>query len=77
PQPQQASQALPETPQKNDFVSKILTPLKNIHLNQINQQINKITHSISSFQTLLNTFSPSPQNHSRPGSRHHPFSFPK
>uniref|UniRef100_UPI0028CB6288 spore coat protein YlbD n=1 Tax=Bacillus sp. WP8 TaxID=756828 RepID=UPI0028CB6288 len=43
----------PTQPRKPHFISKILSAVKKIHPDQINQHINKITHSISSLQTLL------------------------
>lgn len=72
-----ASEAVPETPQKNDFVSKMVTAVKKMDVNQMNEQINKMSQSISSLQSLLNTFSGSGQKHSQPGSGQHPFSFRK
>ncbi|MEC1363769.1 YlbD family protein [Bacillus subtilis] len=74
---EEASEAVPETPQKNDFVSKMVTAVKKMDVNQMNEQINKMSQSISSLQSLLNTFSGSGQKHSQPGSGQHPFSFRK
>ncbi|MGG0944188.1 YlbD family protein [Bacillus subtilis] len=76
-EPEEASAAVPETPQKNDFVSKMVTAVKKMDVNQMNEQINKMSQSISSLQSLLNTFSGSGQKHSQPGSGQHPFSFRK
>ena len=76
-EPEEASEAVPETPQKNDFVSKMVTAVKKMDVNQMNEQINKMSQSISSLQSLLNTFSGSGQKHSQPGSGQHPFSFRK
>lgn len=55
-EPEEASEAVPETPQKNDFVSKMVTAVKKMDVNQMNEQINKMSQSISSLQSLLNTF---------------------
>ncbi|QUG79493.1 YlbD family protein [Bacillus subtilis] len=74
---EEASEAVSETPQKNDFVSKMVTAVKKMDVNQMNEQINKMSQSISSLQSLLNTFSGSGQKHSQPGSGQHPFSFRK
>ncbi|MBU8749304.1 YlbD family protein [Bacillus subtilis] len=74
---EEAAEAVPETPQKNDFVSKMVTAVKKMDVNQMNEQINKMSQSISSLQSLLNTFSGSGQKHSQPGSGQHPFSFRK
>lgn len=60
-----AAEAVPEIPQKNDFVSKMVTAVKKMDVNQMNEQINKMSQSISSLQSLLNTFSGSGQKHSR------------
>ncbi|CAI6258638.1 putative protein YlbD [Bacillus subtilis] len=76
-EPEAAAEAVPETPQKNDFVSKMVTAVKKMDVNQMNEQINKMSQSISSLQSLLNTFSGSGQKHSQPGSGQHPFSFRK
>ncbi|CAF1812213.1 YlbD family protein [Bacillus subtilis] len=76
-EPEETSEAVPETPQKNDFVSKMVTAVKKMDVNQMNEQINKMSQSISSLQSLLNTFSGSGQKHSQPGSGQHPFSFRK
>lgn len=76
-EPETAAEAVPETPQKNDFVSKMVTAVKKMDVNQMNEQINKMSQSISSLQSLLNTFSGSGQKHSQPGSGQHPFSFRK
>nr|MDH3083936.1 YlbD family protein [Bacillus subtilis]WGD63701.1 YlbD family protein [Bacillus subtilis]WGD76890.1 YlbD family protein [Bacillus subtilis] len=76
-EPEEVAEAVPETPQKNDFVSKMVTAVKKMDVNQMNEQINKMSQSISSLQSLLNTFSGSGQKHSQPGSGQHPFSFRK
>ncbi|UQZ58197.1 hypothetical protein C2H93_06330 [Bacillus subtilis] len=76
-EPETAAEAVPETPQKNDFVSKMVTAVKKMDVNQMNEQIDKMSQSISSLQSLLNTFSGSGQKHSQPGSGQHPFSFRK
>lgn len=76
-EPEAAAEAVPEIPQKNDFVSKMVTAVKKMDVNQMNEQINKMSQSISSLQSLLNTFSGSGQKHSQPGSGQHPFSFRK
>ncbi|MGG1335810.1 YlbD family protein [Bacillus subtilis] len=76
-EPEEAAEAVPETTQKNDFVSKMVTAVKKMDVNQMNEQINKMSQSISSLQSLLNTFSGSGQKHTQPGSGQHPFSFRK
>nr|WGD69111.1 YlbD family protein [Bacillus subtilis] len=76
-EPEAVAEAVPEIPQKNDFVSKMVTAVKKMDVNQMNEQINKMSQSISSLQSLLNTFSGSGQKHSQPGSGQHPFSFRK
>ncbi|ASB60767.1 hypothetical protein SC22_13640 [Bacillus sp. A053] len=76
-EPEEAAEAVPETPQKNDFVTKMVTAVKKMDVNQMNEQINKMSQSISSLQNLLNTFSGNSQKQSQPGSGQHPFSFRK
>ncbi|WP_069838811.1 YlbD family protein [Bacillus sp. F56] len=76
-EPEEAAEAVPETPQKNDFVTKMVTAVKKMDVNQMNEQINKMSQSISSLQSLLNTFSGNSQKQSQPGSGQHPFSFRK
>ncbi|MCY9374929.1 MULTISPECIES: YlbD family protein [Bacillus] len=76
-EPVEAAKAVPETEQKNDFVSKMVTAVKKMDVNQMNEQIDKMSQSISSLQNLLHTFSSSDQKQSQPGSGQHPFSFRK
>ncbi|KAF1681025.1 MULTISPECIES: YlbD family protein [Bacillus] len=70
-------ETVPEPSEKNDFVSKMVTAVKKMDANQMNEQINKMSQSISSLQSLLHTFSGSGQKQSQPGSGQHPFSFRK
>ncbi len=65
-EPEEAAEAVPETPQKNDFVTKMVTAVKKMDVNQMNEQINKMSQSISSLQSLLNTFSGNSQKQSQP-----------
>ncbi|CAN2252525.1 sporulation-related protein (coat) [Bacillus subtilis] len=74
---EEAAEDVSETPQKNDFVSKMVTAVKKMDVNQMNEQINKMSQSISSLQSLLHTFSGNGQKQSQPGSGQHPFSFRK
>ncbi|MBL3647305.1 YlbD family protein [Bacillus vallismortis] len=76
-EPEEGANAVPETAEKNDFVSKMVTAVKKMDVNQMNEQINKMSQSISSLQSLLHTFSGSGQKQSQPGSGQHPFSFRK
>ncbi|PAY11184.1 YlbD family protein [Bacillus sp. 7705b] len=76
-EPEEAAEAVPETSEKNDFVSKMVTAVKKMDVNQMNEQINKMSQSISSLQSLLNTFSGNGQKQSQPGPGQHPFSFRK
>ena len=42
---------------KNDFISKMVTAVQKMDANQMNEQINKMSQSISSLQSLLSQFS--------------------
>ncbi|MEH7663436.1 spore coat protein YlbD, partial [Bacillus velezensis] len=59
------------------FVSKRVSAVKKMEINQINEQINKMSQSISSLQSLLSQFSGSSTKQPRQGSGQHPFSFRK
>ncbi|ALC80946.1 MULTISPECIES: YlbD family protein [Bacillus] len=62
---------------KNDFLSKMVMAIKNMDSDQMNEQIYKMSQSISSLQGLINQFgSGSKQEGSGNGSKH-PFSFRK
>ncbi|MCC2929738.1 hypothetical protein FO507_09265 [Bacillus mojavensis] len=76
-EPGAAAEAVTDTSERNDFVSKMVTAVKKMDVNQMNEQINKMSQSISSLQSLLNTFSGSGHKQSQPGPGQHPFSFRK
>ncbi|MGV4320479.1 spore coat protein YlbD [Bacillus mojavensis] len=76
-EPGAAAEAVTDTSERNDFVSKMVTAVKKMDVNQMNEQINKMSQSISSLQSLLNTFSGSRHKQSQPGPGQNPFSFRK
>lgn len=52
----------PDAGGKNDFISKMVTAVRKMDANQMNEQINKMSQSISSLQSLLSQFSGGSQN---------------
>lgn len=67
----------PADSEKNDFLSKMITAIKNMDSNQMNEQLYKMSQSISSVQGLINQFW-SGSKQAGPGSGNkHPFSFRK
>ncbi|MFN2746098.1 MULTISPECIES: YlbD family protein [Bacillus] len=62
---------------KNDFISKMVKAVKKMDANQMNEQINKMSQSISSLQSLLNQFSAGSGKQENHGGGEHPFSFRK
>ncbi|KAA6452982.1 YlbD family protein [Bacillus swezeyi] len=62
---------------KNDFISKMVTAVRRMDANQMNEQIDKMSQSISSLQSLLSQFSGGSQKNENHGGGQHPFSFRK
>ncbi len=62
---------------KNDFISKMVTAVKRMDADQMNEQINKVSQSISSLQSLLSQFSGGGQKNVNHSGGQHPFSFRK
>ncbi|ASB89745.1 uncharacterized protein S101395_03238 [Bacillus sonorensis] len=62
---------------KNDFISKMVTAVRRMDADKMNEQINKMSQSISSLQSLLSQFSGGNQKHADHHGGHHPFSFRK
>ncbi|MCY7770528.1 YlbD family protein [Bacillus haynesii] len=67
----------PDAGDKNDFISKMVTAVRKMDANQMNEQINKMSQSISSLQSLLSQFSSGSQKQQNQSGGEHPFSFRK
>lgn len=64
-------------PGKADFMSKMVSAVKKMDADQMNEQINKMSQSISSLQSLLGQFSSNGSKKGSSGGSQHPFSFRK
>lgn len=64
-------------PTKADFMSKMVSAVKKMDADQMNEQINKMSQSISSLQSLLGQFSSNGSKKGSSGGSQHPFSFRK
>lgn len=62
---------------KADFMSKMVSAVKKMDADQMNEQINKMSQSISSLQSLLGQFSSNGSKKGSSGGSQHPFSFRK
>ncbi|OJT68992.1 YlbD family protein [Bacillus licheniformis] len=67
----------PDAGGKNDFISKMVTAVRKMDANQMNEQINKMSQSISLLQSLLSQFSGGSQKQQKQSGGEHPFSFRK
>ncbi|MCA1029943.1 YlbD family protein [Bacillus timonensis] len=63
---------------KGDFMSKIFTTIKNVDINEVQQQISNVGSAISTIQSVIQQFQGSShQNSNETNQRPHPFSFRK
>jgi predicted translin family RNA/ssDNA-binding protein len=63
--------------EKNDFLSKMVHAIKNMDSNQMNEQIYKMSQSISSLQGLINQFGGGSKQSGNGNGGSQPFSFRK
>lgn len=61
----------------NDFLSKMAAAIRNMDSNQMNEQIHKMSQSISSLQGLINQFWSGSKQSGTGSGNSHPFSFRK
>jgi arginyl-tRNA--protein-N-Asp/Glu arginylyltransferase len=67
-----------ETSTSKGFMSKIVSSLKNIDVNDLEKHIANFQEAISAIQNVIGQFQSGKQNHSHTSARnHHPFSFRK
>ncbi|MBA2870684.1 putative PurR-regulated permease PerM [Anoxybacillus calidus] len=67
-----------ETSTSNGFMSKIVSSLKNMDVNNLEKHIASFQEAISAIQSVIGQFQGGNQNHSHTSAQnHHPFSFRK
>jgi arginyl-tRNA--protein-N-Asp/Glu arginylyltransferase len=68
-----------QTSEKGGFISKVVSSLKNIDVNDMQQHISSFQEAIAAIQSVIGQFQGNKQNHSHTNGsvNNHPFSFRK